>query len=356
MTISAGCCTFDNRHTEVCVRARGFGDLFERAERGCRVRSAAHADEDVVGAGDGVGVRVPGEGRDELVGQQRAGAHRRVRVAEHTDRRHGRGSHDSQPRRCSRSAAHHDGVTDLFVKLIQCDFPKHNLVGRVEPMTGKDRGRYVGLGSCADHGDGLPVDLKRGEVDAAPRGDVVIVVEEFGHLVLGDVAVALTRAQFVGPVPPVERGMRHEVVEAGAEGEGGGDHDDRERGAEDRRTHRHRVATHTRFEREADPRHCRHGQAPRRRCTREARSVLRGPGTTAGDAVRCAPVRDRTSATALNATISTSTPKPSTVQSNAMTGRRVNRASGPERRERRQPDGDHERHRRSDDRPRRTHR
>ena len=111
--------------------------------------------------------------------------------------------------------------------------------------------------------------------------------------------------------------MRHERVQAGAEGERAGHDDDREHGAEHRGAHRRGVAAAPGFEREPDPGHCGDG---RRACCRRGACDLdpREPVRARCRARSGARRQAKRIATALRMTIRPANPTPITVQSNAI--------------------------------------
>ena len=113
-----------------------------------------------------------------------------------------------------------------------------------------------------DVGHGPAVDLGVAEIDAGPAADIRVVVEQRSDLRLGQIlGAAEPGEQLVVPVPSVQRGMRHECLQARTECERRRDHDYGENGADDRRTYGHCAGASTGFEREADPRHGRCRQA-----------------------------------------------------------------------------------------------
>ena len=227
----------------------------KRADGLRAVDAVAQPHEDPVRTGCGVVERVLEAGRKELVGEERAGPHLQMLGSSRAHRRHRGRPDDAKVRWRCYPIVHLDHVTDVLVQLCERDGPEHDLVRSLEPATGEHGWTDGRVRTLGQHRYGLSVELHGGEVHRRPRGDVGIVVEKVGGLLLGHVAAVRAGAQFVVPVPAVQRGVRHEPVEAGPEREASGDHDDRERGADDRGSNGHRGASGSGLEREADAGH-----------------------------------------------------------------------------------------------------
>ena len=226
----------------------------------------------------------------------------------------------------------------LLVQLRQGGRAEDDLVLVLDGVPGQyrraDRRLGRGVAGFEEERDTLAVDLGVVVVVAVPRDDIGIVVEERERLRGRRVA----GVQQVTEVPPVERRMRDQGLQAAAEGEGGHDQRHGQHGPQQGRAHRHRGAAPPRIEREAHPDH-RRWREPADAAASTALDVL-GPATLERAATRWgAPRYARARAIAPRPTMSTRRPTPSTVQSKANPRVGVDGPDGTERRERGERDG-----------------
>ena len=155
------------------------------------------------------------------------------------------------------------GVADVLVQLGQGDGSQYDLIGRGEPLARQEGGLHRRARPLAEDGDDLSVDVQVVGVRARPRQHGVVVVEEPGGEVVGDVPRSSARGQDGVPVPSVQAGVRHERIEAGGERDRGYHDDDGQGRSQDGRAHRHGVAPHAGLERESHPGHRRRREAER---------------------------------------------------------------------------------------------
>ena len=156
-------------------------------------------------------------------------------------------------------------------------------------MAAQDRRRDARVGARAHHRDVVPVDLQSAEVDPGPGRHVLVGIEESGRARRGDVPQSPTTVHLVGPIPPVQRGLGDQGVQAGAEGHGRRHDDQCEDGSHDRRAHRHGVAAAAGFQGEPDTgdgghRQTRVGGDARGRGSSNTQRLTPGVGATRRDA------------------------------------------------------------------------
>ena len=136
-----------------------------------------------------------------------------------TDRWKGRGPDDVQ--RASRLACggDDDRAAHRRAQGRERRGAEHDLVGRVHAVPGQQGRRHRGGGRDAEDRNLHPVKAQLAEVDARPRRHGVVGVECLGELLGGKDTDAVGGGDRRRPVPPVQRGARHELVEARAEGQ-----------------------------------------------------------------------------------------------------------------------------------------
>ena len=112
------------------------------------------------------------------------------------------------------SVTDNDGGADVFMQLRERGHAENDLIFLRDSVTGQDRRGQRCMAVCGQDGDLLAVDFDVVMVGSSPCGNVAVAVEEREGL-RGDVVAGVEQ---VGPVPPVERGMRNEGLQTAAEG------------------------------------------------------------------------------------------------------------------------------------------
>ena len=228
----------------------------------CRPRwicPGTNADEQCVRAR--VGPELVEEGfRYARRGDDCPGGHGRMDAEHRADGGEGGGPHDLHPPRREPVTLDHQGVAEFLVELRQGGGPEHDLSGPVHRMTREDRGSDRGPRRLDQERHDVASDLRGPEVGTGRRLHVAVTGQARPHDRRRDRAVPVGRVVGVVEVPPVENGMRDQRIEAGPEGEGGGDHRDGQDCPHNDRAHRGRAASAPALQGEAKPSNARHGE------------------------------------------------------------------------------------------------
>jgi hypothetical protein len=157
--------------------------------------------------------------RHVVMGHPPADAQRRVLGVELSNGREGGDADDPVPvPGCS--LAEGDLSAHAHTELRRGGPTEDDLIGPLDSPSLEDRGCDPGAGIDAEERYGMAMDRGGPEVHPRPRRDPRVVLQDGTRS--GDVEVVVAGTEHDGrvPVPPIERWLTHQGVEAGAEGGG----------------------------------------------------------------------------------------------------------------------------------------
>ena len=227
------------QHTDDAARAVRRGaerrvDPSQRTSGQGGVRPVTEADEVGVGTRHGALLEVARRGRDDPVVEHGTGPHFEVLLLR-ADRRHRGGSHDGEPRLGWPLFTVTTSPTCLCSSA-RVVAPRSTWFDCSKPFPERSGGCTGAPGSAPRTGTVRPSNSSVSKYTPVKADTYGSWLSRRSVWPCGEVLVAREARQQHGvPVPPVERRMRDEGVQAGSEGERGGHHGDGQDGTEDRR-------------------------------------------------------------------------------------------------------------------------